>query len=232
MVSVLLGLDDAVEGIEDPGTLRWTSRGPLGFTAGDANVYRYAGNAPILETDPSGLQVGAVVVLPKKYPKGRPTFEQALKDPDLQCVMQQIYREYKNDPQKREHARWILWNPATGQIGVTEVGVTLVDGGHVRLAPPTIPGWVPIGNMHTHPATTGSISPSGVGPNDPDFLDPDNLDTDLGNAWRRWGLPGVVVKGLRYHPYGPGVKKTTTRQMAPCPAANPAGQNGPAMEEK
>ena len=34
---------------------RWTSQDPLGFAAGDANLYRYVGNSPTNATDPSGL---------------------------------------------------------------------------------------------------------------------------------------------------------------------------------
>jgi RHS repeat-associated protein len=38
----------------DPTTGRWTTPDPLGFAAGDANLYRYVGNTPTLATDPSG----------------------------------------------------------------------------------------------------------------------------------------------------------------------------------
>jgi hypothetical protein len=65
MVSVLLGLDDAVDGIEDPGTVRWTSQDPLSFSAGDANLYRYASNNPTGSTDARGLQAVGVVQLPR-----------------------------------------------------------------------------------------------------------------------------------------------------------------------
>jgi hypothetical protein len=36
---------------------RWTSQDPLGFTAGDSSVYRYAKNHPTLSLDPSGLVI-------------------------------------------------------------------------------------------------------------------------------------------------------------------------------
>ncbi len=35
---------------------RWLSQDPLGFSAGDTNLYRYVGNDPTGATDPSGLQ--------------------------------------------------------------------------------------------------------------------------------------------------------------------------------
>jgi RHS repeat-associated protein len=38
----------------DPSTGRWTTQDPMGFAAGDANLYRYVGNRATLATDPSG----------------------------------------------------------------------------------------------------------------------------------------------------------------------------------
>ncbi|WP_437755656.1 RHS repeat-associated core domain-containing protein [Sorangium sp. So ce1389] len=42
----------------DPETGRWTSKDPILFWAGDANVYAYVGNDPINRNDPSGLLEG------------------------------------------------------------------------------------------------------------------------------------------------------------------------------
>jgi len=39
----------------DPATGRFISQDPIGFDAGDANLYRYVGNAPTNATDPTGL---------------------------------------------------------------------------------------------------------------------------------------------------------------------------------
>ncbi len=39
----------------DPTTGRWLSQDPIGFSAGDANLYRYVGNRPTSVSDPSGL---------------------------------------------------------------------------------------------------------------------------------------------------------------------------------
>ncbi|XZE42758.1 RHS repeat domain-containing protein [Pirellulaceae bacterium SH467] len=40
----------------DPQTGRWLSQDPIGFAAGDANLYRYVGNGPTNATDSSGLE--------------------------------------------------------------------------------------------------------------------------------------------------------------------------------
>ncbi|MEI6368009.1 MAG: RHS repeat-associated core domain-containing protein, partial [Planctomycetota bacterium] len=39
----------------DPALGRWISQDPMGFDAGDSNLYRYVNNAPTNGTDPSGL---------------------------------------------------------------------------------------------------------------------------------------------------------------------------------
>jgi RHS repeat-associated protein len=39
----------------DPNTGRWLTQDPIGFSAGDANTYRYVGNTPPNARDPSGL---------------------------------------------------------------------------------------------------------------------------------------------------------------------------------
>jgi len=39
----------------DPASGRWLSQDPLGFDAGDTNLYRYIGNNPFTNTDPAGL---------------------------------------------------------------------------------------------------------------------------------------------------------------------------------
>jgi RHS repeat-associated protein len=38
-----------------PGLGRWLQQDPLGYSAGDVNLYRFVGNAPLTHTDPLGL---------------------------------------------------------------------------------------------------------------------------------------------------------------------------------
>src|SRR5205823_3703960 len=39
----------------DPYIGRWTSQDPIGFQAGDSNLYRYVANRSMAQVDPSGL---------------------------------------------------------------------------------------------------------------------------------------------------------------------------------
>src|SRR5437773_1527232 len=52
------GLQYNVTRFYDPKVGRWTARDPLGFVPGDANLYRYVGNATLRFTDPFGLWRG------------------------------------------------------------------------------------------------------------------------------------------------------------------------------
>lgn len=47
----------------DPTVGRWLSQDPIGFQAGDPNLYRYVGNSPTNFTDPSGLHKGHHIVV-------------------------------------------------------------------------------------------------------------------------------------------------------------------------
>ena len=47
----------------DPNLGKWISQDPIGFAAGDANLYRYVGNEAVAATDPGGLQEPGVIVL-------------------------------------------------------------------------------------------------------------------------------------------------------------------------
>ncbi|MCS7166924.1 MAG: RHS repeat-associated core domain-containing protein [Gemmatales bacterium] len=47
----------------DPVIGRWTSEDPLGFAAGDANLYRYVGNMATLATDSSGRRAFVLIII-------------------------------------------------------------------------------------------------------------------------------------------------------------------------
>jgi uncharacterized protein RhaS with RHS repeats len=40
----------------DPNLGRWMQLDPIGFDSGDVNLYRFADNTPVVETDPLGLK--------------------------------------------------------------------------------------------------------------------------------------------------------------------------------
>jgi RHS repeat-associated protein len=50
------GLQNNLNRWYDPSTGRWISEDPIGFAAGDPNLYRYVGNMPTEHVDPSGLE--------------------------------------------------------------------------------------------------------------------------------------------------------------------------------
>lgn len=52
------GLQNNLNRWYDPTVGRWLSEDPIGFYAGDANLYRYVGNGPVNGTDPSRLVGG------------------------------------------------------------------------------------------------------------------------------------------------------------------------------
>jgi RHS repeat-associated protein len=54
----------------DPKAGRWISRDPLGFGAGDGNLYRYVGNRLIGTIDPSGYMVAFMPLTPAAFGQG------------------------------------------------------------------------------------------------------------------------------------------------------------------
>jgi RHS repeat-associated protein len=52
----------------DPSIGRWISKDPLGFAAGDSNLYRYVNNSPTNHVDPSGLWT---LVAENTYSRGK-----------------------------------------------------------------------------------------------------------------------------------------------------------------
>ena len=49
------GLQNNLNRWYDPAVGRWLSQDPIGFDAGDGNLYRYVGNEPTIMVDPSGM---------------------------------------------------------------------------------------------------------------------------------------------------------------------------------
>jgi RHS repeat-associated protein len=55
----------------DPTSGRFQSQDPIGFRAGDANLYCYVGNNPVNATDPSGLEDKIISEIKPGGPKGK-----------------------------------------------------------------------------------------------------------------------------------------------------------------
>jgi len=67
------GLQNNLNRWYDPKIGRWISEDPIGFYAGDANLYRYVGNSPVMYTDPSGLHYpvkGGLLDWPFRHRRG------------------------------------------------------------------------------------------------------------------------------------------------------------------
>ena len=67
-----IGLQENRDRYFDPHTGRWTKQDPMGFGAGDSNLYRYVGNNPTDLVDPLGLGTWAVNPYAKPKPKRPP----------------------------------------------------------------------------------------------------------------------------------------------------------------
>jgi RHS repeat-associated protein len=162
---------------------RFTSQDPKSFSAGDTNLYRYVGNDPAGADDPNGMQD---LQISNSFPT-QPDLQTVVQTPDMQSVLYSLTKvKPANGP---EAGLWVLWNPVSGAIKVTTVGVTTVDRYRVGFTPPVVPGgWIPIGSIHTHRPGNSPTS------------------EDVENAFGLFQLPGVVVTpGNKYKIFGPGI---------------------------
>ena len=69
--------------IYDTSPNRRLSKDPIGFAAGDANLYRYVGNQPTTLTDPSGLEPPSIGQNPNPVPDWQKPFVYDPRDPDI-----------------------------------------------------------------------------------------------------------------------------------------------------
>ncbi len=160
------GMNLAVERVEDPATGGWTSQDPLGFVAGDSNLYGFTQNDPENETDPTGLE--AVKWWTQK-PDVSPTKPKRGWWWKNRVVIQAIDTAWNNanptdengqpNPAgQHEEGGWIYWNPITKSFKTDPfpAGQPKQPGqkGPLHIDPPAPappPGFIVIGLYHVHP---------------------------------------------------------------------------------
>ncbi|TWU05346.1 RHS repeat-associated core domain-containing protein [Allorhodopirellula heiligendammensis] len=124
----------------DPATGRWLSNDPIGFAAGDANLYRYVTNMAIQAIDPSGrqppadqLEQGSMDDLEQQINEGLPPVNC---DPYeiFGDIAEQIFDDYKDEivPTSEEIRQFVKDHPwSTLGLGIaagTAAGVAINDG--------------------------------------------------------------------------------------------------------
>lgn len=115
----------------DPNAGRWLSEDPLGFAAGDQNLYRYVFNAPIRYTDPSGevlpILVGALIGLNYWIWKANAV---TIDDMAHNRPLDQTHTPYSIDSNGMHLNSAYYTNAAES----TAIGATVAYGGHVLTA--------------------------------------------------------------------------------------------------
>jgi RHS repeat-associated protein len=116
------GLNLAVNRVQNPGTGRWTSPDPLGFAAGNPDLYGYVANNPIYSADRNGEYAEPPQSPGGQTPAGQgmSAFRQGVAPPSLYLggfayryvaeQLQQLYVDggYENDLQGAvRHASWL-----------------------------------------------------------------------------------------------------------------------------
>jgi RHS repeat-associated protein len=88
----------------DPAQGRWISQDPIGFSAGDANLYRYVGNEATGATDPTGLR--------KIYIQIVYYFEKLTLTPAIRAEVDRIFQDAMSRCGGSEHSIYIVWTQA------------------------------------------------------------------------------------------------------------------------
>jgi hypothetical protein len=146
----------------DPTIARFTSEDPMGFDAGDPNLYRYTGNDPTNATDPSGMEpLGEyALMLMSKI--------QLLQDPTHAATQDgyyanltgadpnDFYRVWYTDPLTGKpvaaKSRWLfgiegtsgIWWPSGVKGGPTKELPMYVRPDQMKWPPPEYSGWTVI----------------------------------------------------------------------------------------
>ncbi|HUT92888.1 MAG TPA: RHS repeat-associated core domain-containing protein [Thermoguttaceae bacterium] len=111
----------------DPASGRFLSEDPIGFAAGDANLYRYCGNSPTNATDPSG-KIVPLIIMAMLYGTYKANQAEAQYD-----EISQMYGKAEWTQEDAAHFRELSesaqWNSATANITAVAGGAYLAGMG-------------------------------------------------------------------------------------------------------
>jgi RHS repeat-associated protein len=127
------GLQNNVNRWYDAKVGRWASEDPDGFTAGDANTYRYVGNSPTNWIDPSGLDDKPPVGGPDNGYNGTGTWQFKNKKDLIKFLTQLLNANQPGFP-----ANWVE-TAENGCIGLANLRIGLQNG-HFPLSPMSYKG--------------------------------------------------------------------------------------------
>ena len=102
----------------DSGTGRWISQDPMGFDAGDSNLYRYVGNMPTEVADPSGRTKGGKQNIVPSELTGRETAA------EIQALISRLERSGANPARLKVLRGWLKVVKRSGKfLGAIGVGI-------------------------------------------------------------------------------------------------------------
>ncbi len=163
----------------DPSIGRWLEEDPLGFEAGDANLYRYVGNGPTTSVDPEGLDENKV---DKVVAKNGVNYTSGFGKP--------IYAEQSHWPAEIKPIDPIFQpnpGPTSSIAPPGTVVLELANGSLVYYPTGSEPAYLPPGSILHRPGRPGHLG-SGFASGAPSYPEPiqgpkpkptDNSDTKL-----------------------------------------------------
>jgi RHS repeat-associated protein len=204
-----------------PSIGKFESEDPVGFSAGDPNLYRYVYNAPTNNSDPTGLRVlppplpPVIPFLQWLFSCPSPTIKKIIADPTVDKAFGEAWAKSNPDAppvpkgkpgsKKVEQGGWIIWNRDTCAYRVIP-RPPIPDRRHINLIPYPIVKQpeIVVATFHTHPNTRAEGYPPGPSKEDKLFDDtvslvPSIMLTHEGHMFHfpdpsPWGGPPPIVK--------------------------------------
>lgn len=137
------GLQNNLHRWYDASVGRWLSEDPIGFAAGDPNLYRYVGNMPAMYVDPSGLeeQSGWFLVNPFSWwygdPRDHKRRDDEIRDRAMREAQRDLATNFDRGMERLRDVQSEQCRTAVGDAtGLANVGVNFnaaaIGGGFVR----------------------------------------------------------------------------------------------------